>query len=141
MFKVEPIKAGEHEALRALSALGGTRIDLEAEVARPYTRIWTVRGAAGAPQAYLVVWLVADELQIVDLATAVRSRRRGFARALLGHLLQFGRSGGYTRALLEVRTSNQPAIRLYRGMGFERQRVRPAYYSDGEDAFEMGVML
>jgi [ribosomal protein S18]-alanine N-acetyltransferase len=138
---VEAIKAGEHEPLKALSTLSGVRIDLDAEITRRYTRIWAARDATGAPLAYLVAWLIADELQIVDLATVVRARRRGLGRALLNHLLQFGRSEGYAWVLLEVRASNEPAIRLYRSMGFEPRRVRAAYYSDGEDALEMGVML
>jgi ribosomal-protein-alanine N-acetyltransferase len=37
-----------------------------------------------------------------------------------------------------VRVSNDPAIRLYRRMGFLDQGVRPGYYSDnGEDALIM----
>jgi len=44
--------------------------------------------------------------------------------------------------LLEVRRSNQAAIRLYRSFGFSVAGLRRAYYSlDGEDALEMVLVL
>jgi ribosomal protein S18 acetylase RimI-like enzyme len=38
---------------------------------------------------------------------------------------------------LNVRTSNQAAIQLYQGMGYERAGLWPTYYQDGEDALVM----
>ena len=44
--------------------------------------------------------------------------------------------------LLEVRRSNRPALRLYRGLGFTTMGVRPGYYGDnGEDAIEMVLSI
>jgi len=43
--------------------------------------------------------------------------------------------------LLEVRRTNRPAIRLYRSLGFSAIGVRRRYYSDGEDAIEMMLVL
>jgi len=44
----------------------------------------------------------------------------------------------YDRYTLEVRVSNDAAIRLYRGRGFVDSGVRPRYYSDNrEDALIM----
>ena len=41
-------------------------------------------------------------------------------------------------AVLEVRTSNNSAIKLYEKIGFKTLRVRKKYYSDtGEDAYVM----
>jgi ribosomal-protein-alanine N-acetyltransferase len=42
---------------------------------------------------------------------------------------------GIEKAILEVRRSNLPAIRLYERLGFEPAGVRKGYYQDtGEDA-------
>ena len=44
----------------------------------------------------------------------------------------------YRRYTLEVRVSNEPAIRLYRSRGFTDSGVRPRYYSNNqEDALIM----
>jgi ribosomal protein S18 acetylase RimI-like enzyme len=40
-------------------------------------------------------------------------------------------------AYLEVRSSNSAAISLYHRYGFHKLYLRPAYYSDGEDAIVM----
>ncbi len=43
--------------------------------------------------------------------------------------------------LLEVRASNQPAMQLYKSMGFQRVGLRQEYYHDGEDAVLMTLEL
>ena len=43
---------------------------------------------------------------------------------------------------LHVRESNQAAIHLYeKTLGFQREKVEPKYYADGEDAFGMKLDL
>lgn len=43
--------------------------------------------------------------------------------------------------LLEVRASNEAALRLYSSLGFERVGLRRQYYPDGEDAVLMTLLL
>jgi len=40
---------------------------------------------------------------------------------------------------LEVRCSNNDAVRLYEGMGFFINQRFKAYYRDGEDAYLMAI--
>jgi ribosomal-protein-alanine N-acetyltransferase len=81
------------------------------------------------------VWLIFDELHINNLAVLPEWRRRGVASALLRHVLAEGAAGGATRATLEVRASNVPAIALYEGFGFVTRGRRPRYYTNpAEDA-------
>ncbi|WP_144207602.1 ribosomal protein S18-alanine N-acetyltransferase [Mycobacterium tilburgii] len=60
---------------------------------------------------------------------------RGLGRRLLDELLKFA-DGGVV--YLEVRTDNEPAIALYRSVGFEQIGVRKRYYRvSGADAYTM----
>lgn len=50
-------------------------------------------------------------------------RRRGLGRALMAGLLRLGARHGATTAWLEVAASNEPALRLYEGLGFARHHT------------------
>lgn len=126
------------EALVALSKINSPHLDVDAEARLPHARFWTAsEGADGEPIAYALVWLVGDELEIIDVATAIAHRRRGAARALLATLLDAYRDAAREAAFLEARAGNDAAIALYSSLGFERTRVRRGYYANGDDAIEM----
>ena len=128
-------------SLRTLAAITSTHVLLEEELEKPHSRIWIAQGEDASVHAYLLAWQVADELQIIDLATLPDSRRRGCGHALLEALISFGKEQHSACALLEVRADNSPAIALYQKMGFETHRLRPRYYDDGQAALEMGMPL
>lgn len=87
---------------------------------------------------YIVCWIVADELHILDLATEPSLRRKGIARQLVLAALRHGCERNVRRAFLEVRTSNEAALDLYGGLGFARSIVRKGYYDlPVEDAVVM----
>jgi len=77
---------------------------------------------------YIVCWVVADEVHILDLATDPVLRRKGIARQLVLAALRTAYDGGARKAFLEVRESNLPALRLYADLGFVRSHVRQDYY-------------
>ncbi len=121
----------------AEEAFPGQPFSIAEEVARPWTRLWVTFGA-DAPSAFLVGWHVADELHILNVATAVSARRQGLGTALLAEVLAYAASHRLRLVLLEVRRSNDAAIGLYRKLGFSVFGVRRAYYADNdEDAIEM----
>ena len=65
-------------------------------------------------------------------------RRQGIGRALLHTWLTWAETAHPTKALLEVRASNLPAVRLYESLGFVMAGRRKAYYHDPvEDALLM----
>jgi ribosomal-protein-alanine N-acetyltransferase len=85
-----------------------------------------------------IFWVIHDELHVLNVATAPEYRRRGVARALMEASLAEGRARRCALATLEVRKGNEPAIGLYRSLGFRPVGVRPNYYVDeGEDAVVM----
>ena len=95
-------------------------------------------GESGSVQGFAVVWLVHDELHVLNVAVAPEARRRGVARAILDRVEAQGREQGARIAMLEVRRGNAPAIALYRTLGYREVGVRPRYYAeDGEDALVM----
>ena len=121
----------------------GTRIDVAEEIARPYARGWVARRAGDDRLlGYLATWHVADELQILNIATDQAARRQGVARTLLKEAMSYARGHGVVLILLEVRRGNLPAIGLYRGFGFFVSGLRPRYYQDNqEDAVELMLRL
>ena len=119
----------------------GQPFSMEEEVARPWTRLW-VAFVDGAPSAFLVGWHVADELHILNVATAPAMRRRGLGEAVLTRALTYAKEHRIRIVLLEVRRSNAPAIALYRKRAFSIFGVRKKYYADNdEDAIEMALAL
>ncbi|MGB8992659.1 MAG: ribosomal protein S18-alanine N-acetyltransferase [Desulfobaccales bacterium] len=84
---------------------------------------------------YLIFWVVADEMHILNLAVHPEHRRQGIARRLLTEGLAQARELGAALAWLEVRPSNLPGRALYAACGFKEVGRRPQYYDDTrEDA-------
>jgi [ribosomal protein S18]-alanine N-acetyltransferase len=71
---------------------------------------------------------VADEFEILNLAVAELSRRRGIATRLLETMAAWMQRAGMRRSYLEVRASNEPAIALYKRHGFSPCGRRARYY-------------
>jgi ribosomal-protein-alanine N-acetyltransferase len=93
------------------------------------SRIWVARSRVEAVVGVCSCWLVFDELHIHTVAVRPAWRRHGVAKALMVAVLRDAAGEGAARATLEVRRSNEPARRLYEGLGFELRGVRPAYYT------------
>jgi ribosomal-protein-alanine N-acetyltransferase len=74
---------------------------------------------------------------IKDLAVAPEARGAGIGRLLLQRGLVSLSLSGAAVVKLEVRVGNEPALSLYRDVGFEPARRVPSYYADGEDALLM----
>jgi [ribosomal protein S18]-alanine N-acetyltransferase len=84
---------------------------------------------------YVVIWLVADEAELANLAVAPERRREGIGRYLLDAAMAEALAGGAKSLYLEVRESNVAARALYGGRGFLAVGRRTAYYRNPtEDA-------
>jgi ribosomal-protein-alanine N-acetyltransferase len=136
-----PVRREDLDAVCAMAretfAMAWERASLEEELARDYAWCRILR-RDGIVAAFSNFWIVGDELQLHHLATASPYRRLGCATALLGDMLAIGLHAGAQRAYLEVRRSNDAALRLYRRHGFRGIGVRLRYYADNnEDAIVM----
>ena len=93
--------------------------------------------ADGELVGYLVCSRYDTVWHVMNVAVDDRLRRQGIATSMLDRLFELADRPGeqYT---LEVRTSNDPAIRLYERFGFRASGRRRAYYHDNrEDALIM----
>jgi dihydroorotate dehydrogenase electron transfer subunit len=87
--------------------------------------------------AYICPRFLLDEGHIYNIAVHRSFRKLGVGRLLLDKALGICREKGGATVYLEVRTSNQSAIALYRQIGFVSTGVRSKYYKNGEDAILM----
>jgi len=88
--------------------------------------------------AYLFFRLLQDEIYIMNLAVDPASRRCGVATFLIEYSLKQARKYGAKKAFLDVRASNDSAIKFYKKMGFCEAGRRQRYYLETrEDAVVM----
>jgi ribosomal-protein-alanine N-acetyltransferase len=83
-------------------------------------------------------WMVIDEAHITTVAISPEHQRRGIGKKLMVELLDQAKQNGMTCSTLEVRASNDPAIKLYENLGYVSAARRKSYYPDNkEDAVVM----
>ena len=103
---------------------------LRSELAKP-----TVFGmgicAAETPEriaSFVLFQRALDEAEMLTLATDPPHQKRSFASAVLTAAFDSLRERGVTRCLLDVAADNDPALRLYRKLGFSEDGRRHNYY-------------
>jgi ribosomal-protein-alanine N-acetyltransferase len=87
---------------------------------------------------YLIISRYVDAWHVMNIAVAEDYRRRKIATRLIERLFEVTSGDGRRGYTLEVRVSNEAAIRLYESLGFKARGVRRGYYTDNrEDALIM----
>ena len=87
---------------------------------------------------YLIISRYVDAWHVMNVAVEPSERRRGIAQALLERLFELTANDSRRGYTLEVRVSNENAIRLYERLGFQARGLRRGYYTDNrEDALIM----
>lgn len=148
-FTLEPMAEADLDAVSAL----------ESEVAAfPWTRGhfadcrkagysgWVLRHGqhGGQVAAYAVLMMVLDEGHLLNLGVGESFQRRGLGTRLLEHVMARTRQSGGVSLMLEVRPSNDKALRLYQRFGFVEIGRRKGYYPahiGREDALVLRRML
>lgn len=106
---------------------------------------WSKNAVTGELTNPLSCWLVAvdgehvcgyvgsqavlGEADMMNIAVDPVYRRKGIAKQLVEALINELKTAGNYQLTLEVRASNEPAINLYRSMGFAQVGLRPKYYT------------
>lgn len=81
------------------------------------------------------MWVLFEEAHVTNVAIMPDYRGAGRGKRLMLAMMRHAVKRGAEKMTLEVRESNLVAQKLYAGLGFEQNGIRPGYYSDtGEGA-------
>ena len=87
---------------------------------------------------YAGMWRMYDEAHVTTIGVRQDLHHTGYGRVLFAALVQAAYDMGAKWITLEVRTSNDNAMRMYENFGFKVIGRRRGYYTDnGEDAIVM----
>jgi len=78
---------------------------------------------------------------IISIATLEAHRGKGVGSNLIQRAMDEMRKGGCKEVFLEVRVTNDEAVRLYRKLSFQVAGTMQGYYKDGESAYLMAQLL
>ncbi|MBR1729288.1 MAG: ribosomal protein S18-alanine N-acetyltransferase [Selenomonadaceae bacterium] len=88
--------------------------------------------------AYGGVWVSFEEAQVTNIAVHPDYRSQGIGTKLFSRLIEEIKKRGVTALTLEVRPSNEAALKLYEKFNLKSVGRRKGYYLDnGEDALIM----
>jgi [ribosomal protein S18]-alanine N-acetyltransferase len=87
----------------------------------------------GQVAGYMGYWEAPEEAHIINLAIAPRFRQKGLGFQMMEYCLRFAYNQGGRLATLEVRESNEAALKLYEKMNFRTVAIRKKYYSDNQE--------
>ena len=95
----------------------------------------------GSILGYCGILTVLDEGDITNVAVRRERQKEGIGYFMTDGLIRLCQERGVNIIHLEVRRSNQSAIRLYERLGFKEDGIRKNYYADpSEDAILMTRM-
>ena len=86
---------------------------------------------------YYSFWQMFDYVTIATIAVKKSYRNQKYGNILLQDIIAKALLLNMKSIDLEVRVSNEYAIRLYRSFGFKVSHIRKGYYTNGEDAYFM----
>jgi ribosomal-protein-alanine N-acetyltransferase len=93
-------------------------------------------------QAFIAgVLMSGQHARILMLGVKMERRRQGLATMLVMDFLRKCAMRGVKMVTLEVRTKNEDAISVYSKLGFCKTMKLEKYYTDGESAYKMQLIL
>ena len=133
-----------------ITEMNATHVPQVAELERIcFADPWSEKSVASELDNKWALWLVAredetvvgyigsqtavDETDVMNVAVHPDYRRRGIAEALIVELVAELKQRGSHALMLEVRSSNAPAIALYEKLGFQQVGCRKNYYRNPKE--------
>ena len=128
IVSMQPCHTAQIAALEALCfSAPWDEPSIASELTNPLS-CWLVALWGDTLAGYIGSQSVLGESDMMNVAVAPEFRRRGVGRALVQALLAALAADNHCLSL-EVRASNEPALALYRQLGFRQVGRRPRYYS------------
>lgn len=143
MIDLKPLTSRDLEAIELIERRSyptpWSRSMFASELAKPSSiSLGAFESGTGTLLGYLVISRYVDTWHVMNVAVNPEHRRKGIAVALFRRLFQLTADEGRRGYTLEVRISNEPAIKLYERLGFQSRGLRRGYYTDNrEDALVM----
>ncbi|WP_170789745.1 GNAT family N-acetyltransferase [Ruegeria lacuscaerulensis] len=82
----------------------------------------------GNEHSFALIQVIADEAELLTIATCPQMQRQGLARARMEEWHALAKTLGARRAFLEVAQDNAAAISLYETCGYRPCGLRRGYY-------------
>jgi ribosomal-protein-alanine N-acetyltransferase len=82
------------------------------------------------PLGFVFVRVIADEAEIITIATSPQARRKGVGSQLMRSVIRWLEYDRCKKLFLEVDETNNAAISLYRQLGFKPIGERVGYYEN-----------
>lgn len=138
-FDVEDIIEVQKDCYDGKSPWG--RLIVHSELKNPYS-FFLLATDMGVTVAFIGISIKKERMHITNIATRPAYQKQGLASFFIQTVADIGRQMGQEKITLEVRVSNEGAIRLYRKIGFEDVCIKKGYYQDNnEDALEMHYQI
>lgn len=83
---------------------------------------------------YGIMKCLYEDGELVRIAVTSKCHRRKVAYRILDWLIKIATHEGVENVFLDVRESNEPAIKLYEKMGFEKYEITEGFYNDPKEA-------
>ena len=99
------------------------RDDAHFELACEGSKVW----------GFFILREISGESELLQIAVAKTSRRRGIGGGLMEACLAVALKNGISQVYLEVRSKNEAAISMYEKHGFIKAGRRKSYYTQPED--------
>ena len=132
MSKIEPMKKRDLSEVVAIENLSFNAPKPESVFIEDEHKYLVARDD-GEIVGYIGIEEISGEKHIINMAVRPESRRKGVGKRLIERVLN-----KKDVFFLEVRVSNEPAVKLYEKFGFINVGLRKKYYQDnGEDAIIM----
>ena len=117
---------------RACFSMPWSENAIAGELTNPLS-LWVVAVDGETVIGYVGSQSVLGEADMMNIAVSEEYRRQGIAEKLIMHLISCLQSSDVHCITLEVRASNDPAIALYRKLGFNQVGRRPNYYANPKE--------
>ncbi len=115
----------------------------EDELEKPYSfmLVLTDDETDAKVSAYVVCRILFEDAHILNILVTPELRRQSVGRGLIQAVKREAMRKQCKSISLEVRKSNEAAVFLYQKEGFIVTQIRKQFYSNGEDAYIMGLSL